>query len=268
MSGSSVGTREKRWPGLDVTAAQWGRVWNYLLGGKDHFAADRATGDLIAEACPDISRLAGLQRGFLSRAVGFLAREAGIRQFIHIGTGLPVTDSTDEVARAVAPQSRVVYVDSDPMALAHARALFTSTPGGAIAYVDADVRDTDTILAGAASILDLSRPAALVMFAVLGQVPDSDDPHALVRRLMSALPSGSYLALCDGTDASPALAQAVAAYNRNAAGSYHLRGGRQIAAFFDGLVLVPPGVVSATQWHADFTELTEDAIACGVGFKP
>jgi hypothetical protein len=260
---------EESWPRLDTSSAHSARVWNYLLGGKDNFAADRETGDLIVKTFPGIARLARLQRQFLVRAVRYLAGEAGIRQFLDIGTGLPTADNTHEVAQAIAPQSRIVYVDNDPMVLAHAQALLTSKPGGTTDYLEADVRDPATILARAARTLDFGQPVALVMLGIVGQIEDSDEPHALVRRYLQAVPSGSYLALCDGTDISPSLNEAIAVYNQNSASSYHLRSPQQARAFFDGLAPVTPGLVPASAWHRDGTASADagDATLCGVGLK-
>jgi hypothetical protein len=257
---------------LDTTSAHSARVWNYLLGGKDHFAADRETGDLILKLFPGIPALARLQRRFLVRAVRYLAGEAGIRQFLDIGTGLPTADNTHEVAQGVAPASRIVYADNDPMVLVHAKALLTTAPEGATSYVEADVRDPDAILAEAARALDLSQPVALVMLGIMGQLPDSDGPHELARRYLDALPAGSCLALCDGTTVSPALNEAIAAYNQNSASSYHLRGPEQIEAFFDGLTVVPPGIVPVSRWRGDGEDTAgepagQDATICGIGFK-
>ena len=268
MTDSSQVAREEALSRLDTSAAHSARVWNYLLGGKDHFAADRETGDLILRLFPGIARLARLQRRFLVRAVGYLAAEAGVRQFLDIGTGLPSADNTHEVAQAAAPQARVVYTDNDPMVLVHAKALLTSAPGGATSYIEADVRDPDTIVAEAGRTLDFGQPVGLVMLGIMGQLPDADEPHALVRRYLDALPAGSYLALCDGTDTSAALNEAIAAYNQNSASSYHLRGPGRIGDFFDGLDLVPPGIVPASLWGgvADADE-GDDATVCGVGRK-
>jgi S-adenosyl methyltransferase len=269
MSGSSTENPEDALSKLDTSSAHSARVWNYLLGGKDHFAADRETGDLILKMFPDIATLARLQRRFLVRAVRYLAGEAGIRQFLDIGTGLPSADNTHEVAQAIAPQSRIVYADNDPMVLVHAQALLTSAPEGSTSYAEADVRDPDAILAEAARTLDLSQPVALVMLGILGQLPDADGPHALTRRYLDALPAGSYLALCDGTTTSPALNDAIAVYNQNSASSYHLRSPDQVAAFFEGLALVPPGLVPASEWQgdADGQPAGQDATLCGVGLK-
>ena len=256
-------------PRLDTSTAHSARVWNYLLDGKDNFAADREIGDMIMQIFPDIAHLARVQRRFLARAVRYLAGEAGIRQFLDIGTGLPTADNTHQIAQQMAPESRVVYVDNDPLVLVHARALLTSAPGGMTSYIEADVRDTEEILEQAARTLDFGRPVALMMLGILGQVPDSADPGSIVARLLGALPAGSYLAISDGTDTSPALNQAIAAYNQNSASSYYLRSPEQIAAFFDALTLVPPGVVTTSRWRPDVTDASSeprevDAI-CGVG---
>ncbi|MFI2780336.1 SAM-dependent methyltransferase [Streptomyces sp. ALB3] len=227
------------------------RVWNYLLGGKDNYPADAEAGELILETFPDIARIARDQRAFLARAVRFLTGEAGIRQFLDIGTGLPTANNTHEVAQWRAPESRVVYVDNDPLVLTHARALLTSTPEGACAYVDADVRDTDRILQEAARTLDLQRPVGLTLLGIMGQLPDDEDPWDLVARLVAALPAGSYLALADGTDTDDTLTRAIEAYNAHSASSYHLRSPDRVAAFFDGLELVRPGVVRTSDWRPD-----------------
>jgi hypothetical protein len=268
--GSSPSEREGTAPPrLDTSVAHSARVWNYLLSGKDNFAADREMGDMIMQIFPDIAHIARVQRRFLARAVRYLAGEAGIGQFLDIGTGLPTADNTHEIAQQVAPESKVVYVDNDPLVLVHAQALLTSAPAGMTSYIEADVRDTEEILEQAARTLDFGRPVAVMMLGILGQVPDSADPGSIVARLLGALPTGSYLALSDGTDTSLALNQAIAAYNQNSADSYHLRSPEQIAAFFDGLSLVPPGVVATSRWRPDVADAGSeprevDAI-CGVG---
>src|SRR5947209_14188286 len=161
---------------LDTSEAHSARVWNYLLGGKDNFAADRATGDLILTMFPGIAQIARVQRRFLARAVRYLAGEAGIRQFLDIGTGLPTANNTHQIAQQVAPESRIVYVDNDPLVLVHAEALLTSAPGGVTSYIEADVRDPDTILRDAARTLDFSQPVALMLLGIVGQVDDADEP--------------------------------------------------------------------------------------------
>ena len=261
-------------PRLDTSSAHSARVWNYLLGGKDNFAADREVGDMILQMFPGIAHIARLQRRFLGRAVRYLAGEAGIRQFLDIGTGLPTADNTHQIAQQVAPGSRIVYVDNDPLVLVHARALLTSAPGGMTSYIEADVRDTEEILGEAAGTLDFSQPIALMMLGIMGQLPDSagpSRPRSIVTTLLDALPPGSYLALSDGTNTSPALNHAISAYNQNSASSYHLRSPEEIARFFDGLTLIPPGVVSTSRWRPDLADASAepqevDAI-CGVGRK-
>jgi S-adenosyl methyltransferase len=257
---------------LDTTVAHSARVWNYLLGGKDNFAADRETGELILNMFPDIAQIARLQRRFLVRAVRFLAGEAGVRQFLDIGTGLPTADNTHQVAQREAPESKIVYVDNDPLVLVHAEALLTSDPRGVTSYIEADVRDPGEILREAGKTLDLGQPVALMMLGILGQVPDSDEPGSILARLLEALPSGSYLALTDGGNTSPSANHALAVYNQNSASSYYLRPPEQIAGFFDGLELVPPGVVTTTRWRPEVRDTQGEArevpAICGVGRKP
>jgi hypothetical protein len=226
---------------------------------------------MIVQMFPDIALLARLQRRFLVRAVRYLAEEAGIRQFLDIGTGLPTVDNTHEVAQRIAPESRIVYVDNDPLVLVHAQALLTSTPEGACAYLDADVRDPEGILEVAAKTLDFSKPIALTMLGILGQIPDSDEPEAVVGRFLDALPPGSYLALSDGTDTNAALNQAISVYNANSASSYHLRGPERIAAYFKGLEVIEPGIVPTSQWHPEPVDVGRDPsdvdAICGIGRK-
>ncbi|MFJ3897884.1 SAM-dependent methyltransferase [Streptomyces sp. NPDC090083] len=247
------------------------RVWNFLLGGKDNYAADREAGEMIVQMFPDIALLARLQRRFLVRAVRYLAEDAGIRQFLDIGTGLPTVDNTHEVAQRIAPDSRIVYVDNDPLVLVHAQALLTSTPEGACAYLEADVRDPERILEVAAKTLDFDKPIALTMLGILGQIPDSDEPEAVVSRFLEALPPGSYLALSDGTDTNAALNQAISVYNANSASSYHLRGPERIEAYFTGLEVVEPGIVPTSQWHPEPVDVGRDPsdvdAICGIGRK-
>ncbi|MFI7611701.1 SAM-dependent methyltransferase [Nonomuraea terrae] len=260
------------WARVDTTVPHSARVWDFLLGGKDHFPVDREAGETLLRLFPDFAMVARLQREFLIRSVRHLVQEAGIRQFLDIGTGLPTANNTHEVAQGIAPETRVVYVDHDPIVLAHARALLTSTPEGATDYVDSDVRRPDLILEQAARTLDFTRPIAVMMLSIAGQVTDDDDPRGIVERLMRPLPSGSYLVLSDGTNTNPALIEAVTAYNRNAANSYQLRSPEQIADFFTGLEVVEPGVVPTPEWHPDPDRWDEPATVisavCGVARKP
>ncbi len=258
---------------IDTRVAHSARVWNYWLGGKDNYKIDRVVAEEIAATFPGIRDLARQVRLFLFRAIRYLVAEAGVRQFLDIGTGLPTANNTHEIAQGIAPQARIVYVDNDPLVLVHARALLTSSPEGATDYVEADVRDPDRILREAARTLDFTQPIGLIMLGVLGQIPDSDNPQAIVSRLLDSLPSGSYLVISDGADTDPAQVEAVRAFNQNpdSASSYHLRSPEQIARFFDGLELVEPGVVFTSQWRPESSrwgEVVEVPDCSGVGRKP
>ncbi|SNQ49416.1 S-adenosyl methyltransferase [Frankia canadensis] len=253
---------------IDTSVPHSARVWNYWLGGKDNYPTDRAAGDQVYEIFPAIVEVARASRAFLTRAVSFLVTEAGVRHFLDVGTGLPTADNTHEVAQRLAPDSRVVYVDNDPMVLAHARALLASSPEGATAYLDADVRHPEAIIEAAARTLDLTAPVALMLLGIMGHVAEFDDAISLVRRLVDALPSGSYLVLNDGTS-SPARDEALDRYSDSGADAYHSRTPEQIAAFFAGLDLVEPGVVSTPLWRPGpaATPLPLD-VHCGVAKKP
>jgi len=259
--------------GIDTTVPHSARIWNYWLGGKDNFAVDRAAGDAWAATFPGVRDIARASRSFLTRSLHYLAAEAGIRQFLDIGTGLPTADNTHQVAQRVAPGARIVYVDNDPLVLAHARALLTSTPEGATAYIHADLRDPDKILAEAAETLDFTKPIALILSGVLGHVVDIGEARSIVRGLMDALPSGSYLSLNDGTSVvgGDQVEQATQDYNESGALPYIQRTPEEIASFFDGLELVPPGVVSCPRWRPDpapADSLAEVDAFGGVGRKP
>jgi hypothetical protein len=238
---------------IDTTVAHPARRYNYWLGGKDHFAADRASGDQIAAVWPGVRTAALENRRFLGRVVGHLVGECGIRQFLDVGTGIPAPGNTHEVAQAVARDSRVVYVDNDPIVLAHARALTTSDPEGATAYIDADLRRPATILDHPAlDLLDLERPVALLLIAVLHFLTPDDDPGALVRHLVERLPSGSYLALTHFTFdfMPPELSRGLeTARGSGSHGAFQPRSREQVAAFLDGLDLIEPGLVSVTDWR-------------------
>jgi hypothetical protein len=260
---------------VDETAAPYdtavphsARVWNYWIGGKDNFAADRAVGDQVRAVFPGIVEAARQQRAFLGRAVRFLATEAGVRQFLDVGTGLPTADNTHEVAQRIAPASRVVYVDNDPLVLAHARALLTSSPEGATQYVDADLRDTDGIVRGAGGTLDFSHPVAVMLLGILGHVEDDDEARAIVRRLVDRLPAGGYLALADGTNTSEIGVESQRQYNRSGAVPYHLRSPEQVTEFFSGLELVEPGVVPVSHWRPDDGAPPPVDVYGGVARKP
>ena len=256
-------------PKLDTGVPHSARVWNYWLGGKDNYAADRVVGDQVREIFPAIVENAQACRAFLVRVVSHLAGEAGIRQFLDIGTGLPTADNTHEVAQRVAPASRIVYADNDPLVLAHARALLGSGPDGATDYIDVDLRDTATIRTEAARTLDFSEPVALMLMGILGHVESDDEALAIVRRLVDLLPSGSYLAFYDGTDTSEKIVEG-AKVSSEGGHDYHLRSPERIARFFDGLELVEPGVVTVSRWRpdpADGLPTHQDSYG-GVGRKP
>lgn len=259
-------------PKIDTNVPQSSRVWNYWLGGNDNYAVDRAMGDQVESQYPFIVALARASRAFQVRAVRYLAGEVGIRQFLDVGTGLPTANNTHEVAQSVAPESRIVYVESDPLVLVHARALLISDPRGATDYVDADARDTETILREAARTLDLTQPVALMMCGLLAHLPTYDEACALVRRLLGGLPSGSYLVVSDGTNTSTEYVEAISVWNQYANPPYHPRSPEQIAGYFDGLELVEPGVVPINRWHLGTRpsdKLPPSMDGCvGIGRKP
>lgn len=251
----------KQGPAIDTTRAHTARIWNYWLGGKDNYPVDQEIGDQIRRLHPGIGDYARADRVFLGRAVRYLAGEAGIRQFLDIGTGLPTVDNTHEVAQRVAPESRIVYVDNDPLVLVHARALLTSTPEGACDYLDADMRDPEKILAEASRTLDFTRPVAVTMLGVVIFIEDDAEAYAVVRRFMDAVPAGSYLVLSH-TIRSPAMPDvdaAVAFWNEHGTPKLTQRTPGQIARFFDGLELMEPGVVSCSRWRPEATPWGEPA---------
>jgi hypothetical protein len=250
MTGSSATPSQQLISKLDAGVPHSARVWNYWLGGKDNFPADRQVGDQVRAVFPAIVENARASRAFLGRAVRCLTGEAGIRQFLDIGTGLPTASNTHEVAQQVAAECRIVYVDNDPMVLAHARALLTSSPEGATDYVDADVRETDKILQEAARTLDFTQPVALMMLGILGNVADYDEARSIVKRLLDGVPSGSYLVINDGTNTSEEIVEG-ARVSGQGGHPYTLRSPEEIAGFFDGLDLQEPGVVSTPRWRPD-----------------
>jgi S-adenosyl methyltransferase len=256
---------------IDTSTANPARVYDYWLGGKDNFAADRkAAHDAIA-VNPGIVVEARTNRAFLSRAVRLLAAEAGIRQFLDIGAGIPGADNTHEVAQRIAPESRVVYVDNDPMVIAHARALLTSAACGTTSCIDADLRDVDAILDEAREKLDFGQPIALMLLMLLHQIPDSDQPHELVGRLMAAVPSGSYLVISHPASDIRAQSMADMAERLGRTGPpMTARSQQDVARFFDGLDLLAPGVVALPDWRPDPADARPGVAAgwCGVARKP
>jgi len=247
------------------------RIWNYWLGGKDNFVVDRQAGSAYAEVFPHVIDLARESRAYLGRVVRFLAGEAGVRQFLDVGTGLPTEHNTHEVAQSVAPECRIVYVDHDPIVLTFARALLVGSREGSTRYLEADMRDPDAILAGARKLLDFSTPIALIFNGVLGHVADIEEARSIVSAILSDLPSGSYLSVNDGiSDDDPALDHAQAGYNQSGAIPYNLRPGEEIATLFEGLELVEPGLVRSTDWRPDPTDQVrygKGQISC-LGRKP
>jgi hypothetical protein len=239
---------------FDTSRANQARMYDYLLGGKDNYAADRAATEAALKIWPDMGFAARANRAFLGRAVRYLTAEAGIRQFLDLGTGIPAAGSTHQVAQAIAPETRVVYADYDPVVLAHARALLTSNGAGINGYIDADLRDTGTILGQAAKLLDLTQPTAIMLAAILHVIPEADDPYAIVAQLVDAVPTGSYLAISHlGADllgqgqqdaltglADRMIQQIPVPRTRD-----------QVTSFFKGTELVEPGLVPAEQWRPD-----------------
>jgi trans-aconitate methyltransferase len=239
----------RRPPDIDISVAHQARVYNYLLGGKDHFAVDREVGERILQASPDLAVMNQANRAFLGRAVRFLAAEAGIRQFLDIGTGIPSAGNTHEVAQGVAPESRVVYVDNDPIVLAHARALLASAPEGRTAYLDADANDPDTIVARAAETLDFSQPVAITLLFILQVI---GDPYALTSRLLRAVPPGSYLAISvPASDIQPETqAEMVRRLAKDVPDiTITFRRHAEVERFFSDLELLAPGVVPVNHWR-------------------
>jgi hypothetical protein len=242
-------------PQIDVSRPHTARMYDYYLGGKNHFAADRELAEKVLASMPSARTAARENRAFMGRAVRFLAEQAGIRQFLDIGTGLPTTNSVHEVAQAVAPAARVVYADNDPLVLAHARALLTSSPEGRTAYIQADLRDPEAILSSPVvrEVLDFGQPVALLLVAVLHFIPDEARPAEIVATLVGALPSGSYLVASHGTTehdpVGPAAGQA--AYRASGV-TGRARDSDEFARLaFSGLDLVPPGVVLVSEWRPE-----------------
>ncbi|MEU6141881.1 SAM-dependent methyltransferase [Streptomyces sp. NPDC047081] len=250
--------RQSHTPGgsarLNTAVAHNARVWNYWIGGSDNYGVDQRVGEHVAGMFPVIREVARADRWFLGRVVRFLSEEHGVRQFLDIGTGLPTAENTHEIAQRVAPDARIVYVDNDPIVLAHARALLTGTREGVTDYVDADVHDPDAILESAARTLDFTEPVAVLMLGILNFVLDTEEARRIVRRLMAAVPSGSFLALTHPTtDADLGGRGQIPAmwfWNENATPPITARPGVDIASFFEGLDLLEPGLVSCSRWRA------------------
>lgn len=241
-------------PEIDTSVPHYARVYDYWLGGKDNYPADRAAADAIAEQMPTVPFTARANRAFLARAVRYLVREAGIRQFLDIGTGIPTHGNVHEVAQEIAPDTRVVYVDNDPIVLAHARALMASNPAGKTAFVAADARDPEAILTdpALAATLDPTQPVALMLVAILMYFPDTEDPYGIVSTLLGSLPSGSYLTISHLTADfdPPTMARAIDAAERSGI-TYLPRSCTRVESFFTGLDFVAPGLVPILAWRPD-----------------
>jgi S-adenosyl methyltransferase len=237
--------------GIDTSVPHSARIWNYFLGGKDNYAVDRNAGDSWMARYPQMPVNAREARAFLKRVVRFLVGEVGIRQFLDIGTGLPTADNTHEVAQRIAPDARVVYVDNDPLVLAHARALLVGTPEGVTKYLDADARDVAGVIGGAAQTLDFTKPIAVLMLGLLGQLADVDEARMLVEQILAQVPSGSYLAICDGTPTEEKRKATQEYAKTGAPVVYQNREPEEIATFFDGLEWVEPGFVSVSLWRPE-----------------
>ena len=259
-------------PNLDATVPHIARVYDYWLGGKDNFAADRELGERTLAAYPNLVFSVRANRAFLARTVRFLTAEAGIRQFLDIGTGIPTANNTHEVAQRAAPECRIVYVDNDPVVLLHAKALLKSTPQGACAYIDADLRDPEKILSAAAGTLDFGQPVAVMLLAVLQVVADDAEASGIVKRLMGACASGSFVTIshpASDIDAEQ-MAEMAQRLNRSVAQPSTHRDRARVARLFEGFEMVEPGLIRVAEWRPD-TELEAASPAAlwgGVARKP
>lgn len=257
-------------PGIDITVAHPARIYDYWLGGKDNYAADREAAEQVIAANPNVLHGVRANRAFLARAVRYLAAEAGIRQFLDLGTGLPTAENTHQVAQAIAPDARIVYVDNDPLVLAYARALLTSAPEGATAYVHADIRDTEKVLAGAADILDFDEPVAVMALMILQYVPDGDNPWGIIQTLLGPMAAGSYLTISDTVrdiDTGRVTEGTARMNQRMGPVRLTLRSRPEFQRFFDGMDMVEPGVVPVPDWRAPGSEHPIPCYA-GMGRKP
>ena len=259
-------------PAFDTGTANAARMWNYWIGGKDNFRADREAGDQVLEAMPALPLVARMLRRFLITSVDELAA-AGVRQFLDIGTGMPTADNTHDVAQRAAPESRIVYVDHDPVVISHARALLTSSAAGKTDYIQADLRDWPTISAGAQQTLDFSRPVAVLLIAVLHFILDAEDPHRVISRMMADLAPGSYLVIAHAASDIEASTAAAMAHSYNATSSLTItpRDRATVARFFDGLEMVGPGLMPLAQWRGSGPATTPDSglsCYCGIARKP
>jgi O-methyltransferase involved in polyketide biosynthesis len=259
-------------PGLDTSVANAARMWNYWIGGKDNYPVDREAGELVREAMPSLPLVARMLRRFLITTVDELAA-AGVRQFLDIGTGMPTADNTHDVAQRAAPESRIVYVDHDPVVISHARALLTSSPAGKTDYIQADLRDWETISAGAQRTLDFSRPVAVFLIAVLHFILDAEDPHQLISRMVADLAPGSYLVIAHAASDIEAGTAAAMARSYNATSSLTItpRDRATVARFFDGMEMTGPGLLPLAQWRGTGPATPSGpglSCYCGIARKP
>ncbi len=272
QDGTDHGRTQQFPPDIDMTVAHPARVWDFWLGGKDHFPADRELGTQILETMPGWTTFARADREFLGRAVRYLVNEVGIRQFLDIGTGLPTANNTHEVAQAAAPDARIVYVDNDPIVLAHARALLTSAPSGATDYIHADLTDPDMIVRGAEATLDLDQPVAITLLGIMEFLPDTEQAYGIVNRLLDSVAPGSHLVIAHPTTdvQTEAMTGTLELWNASASTPAHFRTRQEFTGFFDRLELVEPGVVTLPQWRPDTDTShtdTEIGFYAGVGRK-
>ncbi|MCI2415823.1 SAM-dependent methyltransferase [Saccharopolyspora sp. K220] len=263
--GADAAEEQRDVPLIDSSVPHSARMWDFWLGGKDNYEADRRAGETAREAYPGIVDIARTSREMLSRAVRFLVCEAGVRQFLDVGTGLPTAENTHEIAQKYAPESRIVYVDNDPLVLTHARALLVGAREGATDYLHADVREPQSILENAERTLDLSRPVALILFGIVGHIDEHAEAVSIVRRLMSGLAAGSYLALYTGTDADPALVEAERRIGENGGTPYRLSNPEQVNELFSGLEIIEPGVVPGPQWRPEGPVVDSPAKTASLG---
>lgn len=262
---------------IDTSVAHPARVYDYLIGGADHFPVDIQAAERGSAALPggvDRAReMTRSQRAFLASAVSHLVGEMGVRQFLDIGTGIPAGDNVHAVAQQTAPECRVVYVDKDPIVLAHAHKLLKSTPEGATDFLQADFRDPDLILSRAAPTLDYTQPVGLILVGILHLIPDEDDPWAIVGRLLDAVPSGSYATISHmASDLEPELVEAIRVANETMSEPFILRTRSEVARFLDGLDAVGPGIVTLDRWPWSEWQAGPPALPvaayCAVARKP
>jgi hypothetical protein len=275
MSDGSASSHDDLMARVDTSVPVSARIWNYWMGGKDYYPVDKEAGDAYAALSPGVFDLARSSRDYLRRAVSYTAGEGGVRQFLDCGSGLPSHDPTHEVAQRAAPETRVVYVDKDPLVLAHARALLASNPSGGTDYIEADLYEPEALLAIARAKLDFSQPVAIMLMGVMGHIgnPYEDNDRvalSILDTLKAALPSGGYLVMYEGTDTDPRQREALRQYNESGAVPYRVRQPEQVIRFFDGLEVAEPGVVPIHRWRPDPSTVDLPVVPAlgGVGRKP